>query len=344
MPGNGPLVSVVIPLYNHERYIKETIDSVLASTVPDFEIVVVDDGSRDASAEIVRAIRDPRIRLFVQPNMGAHHAINRGVAEARAPWVAILNSDDRFHATKLERHLAVHAADPGLEASAGRVRYVSDDGGPVERDGYFFSLYDRQKRIHSKSNSLLASLLVTNHLITTSSLFIRTECFRELGGFIPLRYNHDWFMYLTLAARGRFLILEEELVDYRRHQSNTITENEFRGRMEVAFVTEWHLHRNFSERAQEVELLEAMRLLHEKKGVCYRLMLFFELWREANGNDLEKACVTFEDRDHPMMREALRILYEEQGNLTLRDVVKKLLGHRWMRFADYVVKMRRLMN
>lgn len=338
-----PSVSVVIPSYDHEKYIQEAISSVLASTVRDLEIVVVDDGSRDRSVELIQRIRDPRLRLLVQSNMGAHNAINRGVREARAPWVAILNSDDRFHPIKLERHLEVHAADADLEASVSRVRYISKDGNPVPDDGYFASIYNRLKRIHARSNSLLASLLVGNHLITSSGLFISRKNFLDIGGFIPLRYNHDWFMYLTLAHRGLFRILEEELVDYRRHGPNTIAENNLRARVEVAFVTEWHLHRNFASVSATVGLLEAMRLLHGKRGICYRLMLLFQLWRELNAGDLGRACAVFEDVSHPVFIQAMRILQEEQGGITLRDVVKRLLGMRWVIFADYVVRTRRLL-
>jgi glycosyltransferase involved in cell wall biosynthesis len=339
-----PLVSVVIPSYNHEKYIKGTIFSVISSTLQDFEIIVVDDGSRDRSVELIQEIRDPRLRLLVQPNVGAHKAINQGVRVARAPWVAILNSDDRCHPNRLESHLRIHVANPDLEASASRVRYISEDGSPVPNDGYFISIYDRLKRIHSSSGSLLASLLVANHLITTSTLFISRKSFEDIGGFIPLRYNHDWFMYLTLAQRGRFRILEEELVDYRRHSANTIAENDLRARVEVAFVTEWHLNRNFASDSASVELLEAMRLLHDKRGMCYRLMLLFQLWRELNGGDLGRVCTMFEDGSHPVFVQAMTILQQEQGGITLRDVVKRVMGMRWLVLADYVVRTRRFLK
>jgi glycosyltransferase involved in cell wall biosynthesis len=92
LASDSPLVSVVIPSYNHRHYIGEAIQSVLGSTMQDFEIVVVDDGSVDDSVNVIEQINDRRIKLIRQSNRGAHAAINTGVAAASAPWIAILNS------------------------------------------------------------------------------------------------------------------------------------------------------------------------------------------------------------------------------------------------------------
>jgi glycosyltransferase involved in cell wall biosynthesis len=92
-----PKVSIVIPVFNRERLVPRAIRSCLAQTEPDFEIVVVDDGSTDGSREAVRQFDDPRLRLFTQPrNMGVTTARNRGTAEARADWVMFFDSDDEL--------------------------------------------------------------------------------------------------------------------------------------------------------------------------------------------------------------------------------------------------------
>ena len=136
-----PQVSVIIPSYNHERYVGEAIESVLAQSMGDFEIIVVDDGSSDGSVDVVRQFKDARIRIFVQSNSGAHNAMNRGATLASAQWIAFLNSDDKFHPNKLERHLCAHKDDPSLEASASRVRYITETGEPVMKDGYLAMRY-----------------------------------------------------------------------------------------------------------------------------------------------------------------------------------------------------------
>lgn len=97
-----PSISVVVPVYNRAESIGQAIDSLLRQDFEDFEIVIVDDGSKDNTAEVIGAISDPRIRLFAQPmNLGGNAARNRGIREARAPVICFLDSDDEFLPHKL---------------------------------------------------------------------------------------------------------------------------------------------------------------------------------------------------------------------------------------------------
>src|SRR6266446_940152 len=96
-------VSVVIPLYNKVRYIQRALDSVLAQTYTDFEVIVVDDGSTDGGAEVVACCTDRRVRLIRQSNQGPGPARNRGVEEAAGGYVAFLDSDDEWLPAFLER-------------------------------------------------------------------------------------------------------------------------------------------------------------------------------------------------------------------------------------------------
>ena len=89
-------VSVIIPLYNKSQYIARTLDSVLAQTFQDYEVIVVNDGSTDDGPRIVRQYRDPRLRLVSQENRGLSGARNRGIAESRTDWVAFLDADDEW--------------------------------------------------------------------------------------------------------------------------------------------------------------------------------------------------------------------------------------------------------
>jgi glycosyltransferase involved in cell wall biosynthesis len=122
------VVSVIIPLYNKARYIERALDSVLAQTDPEFEIVVVNDGSTDGSEDAVRRRADPRIRLVSQENAGVSAARNRGIAEASGELVAFLDADDEW----LPEHLATIcrlATDyPGCGVYASAYRAVGADG------------------------------------------------------------------------------------------------------------------------------------------------------------------------------------------------------------------------
>lgn len=99
-----PKISVVMPVYNVESYIAEAVESVLVQSLPDFELILVDDGGSDGSMTIARRYDDPRIRIISQPNRGLPGARNTGIAAARAPFIALLDSDDRYHPEKLMLH------------------------------------------------------------------------------------------------------------------------------------------------------------------------------------------------------------------------------------------------
>jgi glycosyltransferase involved in cell wall biosynthesis len=329
------LVSVVIPSYNHRRFVGEAVESLLDSSIKEWEAVIVDDGSRDGSTDFIKRIKDPRIRLYPQANQGAHAAINRGVSLAEAPWIAVLNSDDRFHVSKLERHLEFHERHPECEASASLVRYISESGAPFPEDSYLVRNYRKMRTGREEHDSPFASLLLCNHLITSSNLFIRKRVFNEIGGFIPLRYNHDWFMFLALALRGRLMVLDEPLVDYRRHSGNTVTEDEESGRVEANFVLEWHLFRNFVSGNPLVDPRQASAIVDGNPGSCRRLLFLFQGWRQYKGNDLAGTMSLFTTPNHPIRLLALRILREERPLLNIRRLAKRVLGSdRAMRVAD----------
>lgn len=97
MNKNNPKISVIIPLYHHEKYIEEAIYSVLEQTFSDFELIIINDGSTDKSEEVVKSIKDDRIKYCYQDNQGAHNTINRGIQLAQGEYVSILNSDDVYY-------------------------------------------------------------------------------------------------------------------------------------------------------------------------------------------------------------------------------------------------------
>lgn len=344
---SSPLVSVVIPAYNHEQYVGDAIASVLAQSVRDIEIIVIDDGSTDKTPDILQGMRDPRINCLRQENQGAHNTINRGVSMARAPWIAILNSDDVFDPEKLERHLRAHHNNKDLVATASRVQYVSKSGHPLARGDLRVCNYENKRKRANVKMSLFESLLQDNHLITTSALFASRDVLRQLGGFIPLRYTHDWFMFLSLASRGGLMILEEPLVSYRMHSSNTIKENLLRVRCETHFVIEWQISDAVSRALPLFDAVKALDILNENVFVDFELITFFQLWRMLNHGDLKKASAIFQHRDHPVLDYAEEILKgATPGYKSRRRLEDVLQSKSWKitaplrRFHEFLMRFR----
>ena len=166
-------IYVVIPTYNYAHFVCEAVRSVLSQTQPPFEIVVVDDGSKDNTAECLRQFGDS-IRYVYQENSGLSAARNTGIREARGDWIAFLDSDDIWHPQKIERVAAILSAHPELCAIGSDM--VSFSGAPPEST-LVSGRRLRLRPIH------LRDLVYGVHFSGGSGAVIRTSCFGEVGGF-----------------------------------------------------------------------------------------------------------------------------------------------------------------
>jgi glycosyltransferase involved in cell wall biosynthesis len=232
-PAAAGRVSVVVPLYNHARYVADAVRSALDQGPVLREVVVVDDGSTDNSAEALLAAcgDDPRLVLWSQPNRGAHAAINAGLLRATGEVLAVLNSDDVYAPGRLDRLVAALDADPGADLAATGLRFLDGDGAPAENLWYEESL-----AFHRASGDLGAALVNGNFLMTTSNLAFRCGLLDRIGLLAPLRYAHDLDFLLRALAHGRrfTLLLDEPLLFYRVHAANTIKEEHGAVRLEWA--------------------------------------------------------------------------------------------------------------
>ncbi|WP_055076715.1 glycosyltransferase family 2 protein [Pseudanabaena sp. 'Roaring Creek'] len=126
-----PKVSVIMPVYNVEKYIAETIGSVLAQTFTDFELLVIDDESKDQSIEICEGFTDARIQIIHQKNRGLAGARNTGIRHAKGEYLAFLDSDDVWRSQKLEKHVQHLDANPAIGVSFCSSEFIDDDSQPL---------------------------------------------------------------------------------------------------------------------------------------------------------------------------------------------------------------------
>jgi len=204
------LVSVVIPAYNCARTIRQTLESALTQEDAELEVIVVDDGSSDATVEIVEAIPDPRVRLVRQSNAGPAAARNTGTLQARGTWVAYLDADDLWLPHKLRTQLAVLSSRPdvlAVQASA----YIVDDQLNV--------LW--LNRCTQPENLLLSFLRFQNLPNAPSSWIVAREKLLEIGNWdAELAILEDWEFSLRLARYCNPVCLPEPLSMYRQHPGN----------------------------------------------------------------------------------------------------------------------------
>lgn len=194
-------VSAVIPTFNSAGLVTEAVDSALEQSVPPAEVIVVDDGSTDDTAERLAGYGS-RIRYVRQTNGGVSAARNRGVAEARAEYVAFLDADDAWHPRKLERQLAAMSARPGC-VLLGTHTYPWPGGHPpVDADGCV-NLVPWER------------LAVWNHLVT-SSVLVRRDTLAKVGPFdTRLQGPEDHDLWIRVAESGAVGVLAAPLTGYR---------------------------------------------------------------------------------------------------------------------------------
>ena len=204
-----PTFSVVIPCWNAAATIEKTLHSVLNQTFGDLEVIVVDDGSTDGTADILeRCFRvEPRVRVITQTKGGPSRARNHAVLEvARGQYIAFMDADDLWAPEKLERSAAALDADAGLAGIYGRTAFFRDDA-------------QAARTVSTVLDHPLTprDLLRGNAVCTMSNLVVRADAFRASGGFDPsIVYSEDleWLVRFT-AAGHRVEAIDETLVYYR---------------------------------------------------------------------------------------------------------------------------------
>jgi glycosyltransferase involved in cell wall biosynthesis len=200
-------VSVVVPTYNSAHYVTQAVDSVLAQRRDDVEVLVIDDGSTDDTADVM-ARYGAAVRYIRQENAGVAAARNHGIAESRGRYVAFLDADDTWLPRKLDLQLDVMRGRPGTSACFSAFTVVDSNLTPI--------------RISRSATSTLEDLLLRGNVVGSICTVICDRSLLELtGGFdLALSQCADWDMWVRLATKTDFLYVDEPLVTYRQHDSN----------------------------------------------------------------------------------------------------------------------------
>lgn len=210
------LISVIIPVFNGAETIAETIASVRAQTYPDFELIVINDGSTDATVDIVEAIakEESRIRLYSYSNAGLSKTRNRGIEKARGEFISIIDADDLWTEDKLEDQLQALQENPEAGLAYSFVDWI-DESDQFKRYGS-----------HIKANGyVLEQLLLRNFIDNGSNVLIRKSVIEKVGMFKEELTNAaDWDMWLRIAALYEFACVPKVQV-YYRVLSNSLSSN-----------------------------------------------------------------------------------------------------------------------
>ncbi len=288
-----PLISIIIPAYNAERTIIETIQSVQQQTFQDFEIIVINDGSKDQTLDLLHNIKEQRLKVFSYENGGLSTARNRGIVHARGEFIAFLDADDMWTSDKLE--LQIEALQKHPEAAV------------VYSWTYFLYENENQSYVDTScfyEGNVYASLLVKNFLHNGSNPLIRKQAIDAVGSFnVTILFCEDWDFYIRLASIYPFVLIPKPQVIYRQtagsHSSNL-------NGLEKGMLT-------VIERAFKAAPPEHQYLKHQSLAWCYKYLAQQHLKYKSNVDSLRLAT-----------RKILKAIYI-QPSILLEDYTQSLI-------------------
>lgn len=221
-----PLVSIIIPSYNHSKYITETLDSVVNDTYPNKEIVIIDDGSKDNSVEIINEWigknLDQQVNFIVRSNKGLCSTLNELVDKAEGEYLIPLASDDQLVNNTISERVEIlnNSAEKVLIADAE----VIDGDGQVSYKSMLTKFHNVDKNKYKNADSLLDEIIF-NFSISGPVVMMKADIFKLVGKYPKDLKAEDLYFYISAAAQKELLFYDQIVSRYRVHDSNTSGDN-----------------------------------------------------------------------------------------------------------------------
>lgn len=319
-----PLVSVIIPSYNHASFIRAAVDSALAQTYKNVEIVITDDGSIDDTRLLLGNMKAPQMRcFFFDKNRGAAAAMNNCVRQAKGEFLAVLNSDDIWLPNKLERQMAEFGAAPEAGAVFSAATFVDEQGRSLDATQHVYQ--DVFLRSTLTQAELLRSFFFNHNCLCHPSAVIRRKVFDTLGLYDNrLRQLPDFDMWVRVVKMFSIRILDEELVKFRlldreMNTSSPSRDNSVRSQNELLLIYK----RFFAGIAEEIFREAFAREFADTNEVGVEL-LAIKLLLEAETRATELSRLA-----------GLELLFEALGKEPLRMRLADELGIDDLKYQDY---------
>lgn len=315
-----PRVSVLLPSYNHEKYICECIKSVLNQTYQDFEFIIVDDGSSDNTVNEIKKFNDKRIKLFCfERNHGACVAMNKCINEMQGEYAAVINSDDIFMPDKLEKQVKFLDEHKEYGAVFSYAKIIDEDGNELTDKDYYNSVF---KQINRSRFEWLNKLFYDGNCLCHPSVMIKKECYERIGKFNnSFALDPDYDYWIRLCMKYDIYVISEELIKYRVRNNS---ENVSALKPEIIIRSSW-------------ETYEILKNYLNIKNPEELYKIFPQLCNEQIENDsipyfIAKLALNVENRNYKAF--SIHVLYNLMNDEKIAKKIKEKYNFRYTDLID----------
>lgn len=298
-----PLVSVNMPVYNGERFVGEAITSILAQRFSDFELVIVDDGSTDKTAEIIRGFHDLRVKLVQNnKNLGLAKARNAAVKASKGKYIAILDGDDIAYPERLRKQVDFLEENPSYCLVCSCIDEIDSSGNVIGKKPY-----------QIKDREIQSALFFTN-FIAQSSVMLRKEMLPSADPYdIAFPPAEDYHLWVRMAAKHPMHIISEPLVKYRLHEGNVSSRQRERMNLAVKNILRYQLLQlgfpNVSEEEMELQLALAYGSWPNGRAFVEKANRYFTAVERANKKSKYFSPNAFKKSRDRLMRAPLNAFF-----------------------------------
>lgn len=312
-----PLVTVIIPAYNHERFVEASIRSVIQQDYENIELVIINDGSRDRTHEIICTLEDEckkrfsRFEYINKKNEGLAQTLNRGVLWSQADYITVIASDDLMKPCKTSSLLqALVTATPEVGLSYANAEFIDDEGRQIGLDNHskscdlttgwttFIGFYTRHRpEVEIGKNSFDYKILLRGNFLPAMSVMWRRSVLQQVGMFTPGVVIEDWDLWLRMARSCQGVYVSQIVASYRWHASNSVKTliPQIRKGQDYILMRELKYRINdpvLSRLIAKLVIINALKLIVARQfKLAFIRLLDVSLWRCALfGAESDRAC------------------------------------------------------
>ncbi len=244
-----PEISIIIPSYNYDRFITRAIDSVINQTFKNWELIIIDDGSKDDSIRLIKQYEDKRITFLVQKNCGVSKTLNRGLRISQGKYICFLDADDKYHPEKLQNQIDLIKS--GYDISITKVEAIDENGLGLP-DEHFNQTWNLFNPVEIFDRDIIFRFIEKNYFCK-SSVMIKKSFFDKYGLFNEnLITAYDLELWLKFIPNARIDRCEKILTYYRWHQNNETKTNNTRIKIELLLILDQFIESQLTQASESL--------------------------------------------------------------------------------------------